>query len=62
MAAELAGWQDLHAKLAKRALKEFTREIVVREKTRLEGMRRALREVRAETKEIPRSRPEDHSV
>ena len=45
MAAELAGWQDLHARLMRRAVREFVGGMVVREKTRLEGMRRAVREV-----------------
>ena len=42
VASELAGWQDLHGKLPKSALKKLARSMVVREKDRLEGMKRAL--------------------
>ena len=45
VAAELAGWQDLHGKMAKRAVKKLARNMVVKEKDRLEAMRRALRGV-----------------
>lgn len=45
VAGELAGWQDLHAKTAKRALRRLVSGMVVREKDRLESMKRAVREV-----------------
>ena len=43
VAGELAGWQDLRAKLGKRAIKALAERMVIREKCRLEGMERALR-------------------
>lgn len=43
VAGELAGWQDLHAKLGRRAIKALAERMVIREKCRLEGMERALR-------------------
>ncbi|KAI9775849.1 MAG: hypothetical protein M1835_005673 [Candelina submexicana] len=45
VASELAGWQDLHQKIGKRAVKSFVRKMVVGEKARLECMRRAVRGV-----------------
>ncbi|PHH92187.1 hypothetical protein CDD83_8476 [Cordyceps sp. RAO-2017] len=46
VAAELAGWQDMHEKMGKRAMREFARGMVVQERVRLGGMMRALRRVR----------------
>jgi len=46
VAAELAGWQDQHVRFAKGMLRDLARGMVVKEKARLEGMRRALRELR----------------
>ncbi|PSR77876.1 hypothetical protein BD289DRAFT_486292 [Coniella lustricola] len=45
VAAELAGWQDLHEKMGRRAIRELARGMVVVEKMRLEGMQRALRKL-----------------
>ena len=45
VAGELAGWQDLHAKLGKRAIRVLAERMVVREKDRLECMKRAVRGV-----------------
>ena len=45
VASELAGWQDLHAKLCKKAIREYAERMVIREKDRLERMRRAIRGV-----------------
>ena len=45
VASELGPWQDLHAKLGKRAIRALAEKMVVREKDRLEGMKRALRGV-----------------
>lgn len=47
VAGELAGWQDLHDKMGRRAIREFAKGMVVQERTKLEGMMRALRKVRA---------------
>lgn len=43
VAGELAGWQDLHAKLGKRAIRALAERMVIKEKDRLEGMTRAMR-------------------
>ncbi|KAI9848906.1 MAG: hypothetical protein M1838_000347 [Thelocarpon superellum] len=45
VAAELAGWQDLHAKMARRALRTLAQRTVVAERARLESLRRAVRGV-----------------
>lgn len=49
VAMELAGWQDMHERMGRRAVRELARNMVVLEKMRLEGMRRALRKL----KEVP---------
>lgn len=46
VASELAGWQEEHVRVGREGLRRLVRAMVVRETTRLEGMRRALREVR----------------
>lgn len=43
VAAELAGWWELHAAMGRRAIRAYAKGMVVREKDRLQGMRRALR-------------------
>ncbi|MCJ1383108.1 hypothetical protein MMC17_006221 [Xylographa soralifera] len=43
VAGELAGWQDLHGRMAKRAIRRLASGMVVREKDRLDGMKRAVR-------------------
>ncbi|KAG9594113.1 hypothetical protein KCV01_g10404, partial [Aureobasidium melanogenum] len=45
VAAELAGWQEQHVKFGKRMLKDLAKGMVVKEKARLESMKRALREL-----------------
>jgi ankyrin repeat protein len=47
IAQELAVWQEEHAASGREVLRRLARETVVREKARLEGMRRALRVARA---------------
>lgn len=49
VAMELAGWQDMHERMGRRAIRELARGMVVVEKMRLEGMKRALRKL----KELP---------
>ncbi|OAA39126.1 VPS9 domain protein [Metarhizium rileyi] len=46
VAGELAGWQDMHDKMGRRAIQEFARAMVVHERMRLDGMVRALRKIR----------------
>ncbi|MCJ1354323.1 MAG: hypothetical protein MMC33_004311 [Icmadophila ericetorum] len=45
VAGELAGWQDLHRRMVGRAVRRFVKGMVIRERERLEGMKRALRPV-----------------
>lgn len=45
VAMELAGWQDMHERMGRRAIRELARGMVVVEKMRLEGMKRALRKL-----------------
>ena len=45
VAGELAGWQELHAKLGRRAIRALAQKMVIREKDRLESMKRAVRGV-----------------
>lgn len=45
VAGELAGWQELHAQLGRRAIRALAERMVVREKDRLESMKRAVRGV-----------------
>ncbi|KAF5018701.1 hypothetical protein F66182_9315 [Fusarium sp. NRRL 66182] len=47
VAGELAGWQDLHEKMGRQAIREFVRGMVVQEGMKLDGMMRALRKVRS---------------
>ncbi|KAF2771750.1 hypothetical protein EJ03DRAFT_357937 [Teratosphaeria nubilosa] len=46
VAGELAVWQEEHVRGGREGMRRLARESVVRERARLEGMRRALREVR----------------
>ncbi|KAF2148684.1 hypothetical protein K461DRAFT_261420 [Myriangium duriaei CBS 260.36] len=46
VAAELAGWQEAHVKEGRRMLRELARGMVVKERERLDGMKRAVRELR----------------
>ncbi len=43
VAGELAGWQEMHERIGKRAIRELARGMLVQERTRLDGIRRALR-------------------
>ncbi|ORY66125.1 VPS9 domain-containing protein [Pseudomassariella vexata] len=45
VAGELAGWQDMHERMGKQAIRDFARGMVIMERARLEGMKRALRRV-----------------
>ncbi|KAK6840606.1 hypothetical protein PG995_016360 [Apiospora arundinis] len=46
VAGELAGWQEMHEKMARRAIREYARGMVVQERCRLEGLRRAIRRLK----------------
>lgn len=45
VAAELAGWQDMHERMGRKAIKELAKGMLVMERMRLEGMKRALRKI-----------------
>ncbi|EFQ36451.1 uncharacterized protein GLRG_11596 [Colletotrichum graminicola M1.001] len=55
VAGELAGWQDLHEKMGRRAIKDFAKGMVVQERLRLDGMMRALRRLREGKAELERA-------
>lgn len=46
VAAELAGWREMHERLGRKAIRDLAKGMVVAEKMRLEGLLRALRLVR----------------
>ncbi|KAK4547450.1 hypothetical protein LTR36_001106 [Oleoguttula mirabilis] len=46
VAGELAAWQDEHVRAGRAMLRRFAKESIVKERARLEGMKRALREIR----------------
>jgi hypothetical protein len=48
VAGELAGWQEWRARVARASVRDLVRGMVVAEKARLEGMRRALRKLRVD--------------
>ncbi|KAH8910643.1 hypothetical protein BR93DRAFT_279561 [Coniochaeta sp. PMI_546] len=45
VAGELAGWRDMHERIGRKAIADLARGMLVAERTRLEGMQRALRKV-----------------
>ncbi|KAI6250450.1 hypothetical protein HI914_02032 [Erysiphe necator] len=53
VAGELAGWQDSHENMSKRAIKELVKGMVIREKSVLQGMKRALRRINLRTSNAP---------
>ncbi len=46
MAAELAGWQDLHEKMGRKAIKDLAKSMLIKERTALEGIKRAIRKLK----------------
>ncbi|KAL1306705.1 hypothetical protein AAFC00_005374 [Neodothiora populina] len=55
VAAELAGWQEEHVRHGRAMLRSLAKGMVVKEKARLEGMKRALRELRKPSPPAPTS-------
>ena len=47
VAAELAGWQDLHEKMGRKAIRDLAKGMLTQERSALEGMKRALRKLKA---------------
>ena len=58
VAAELAGWQDLHEKMGRKAIKELARGMLIKERTTLEGMKRAIRKLKMPVAAAPPSKLE----
>lgn len=56
VAGELAGWQDLHEKMGRQAIRDFVRGMVVQERMKLDGMLRALRKVRSDGQDLELTR------
>ena len=48
VASELAGWQDMHEKMGRKAIRDLARSMLIRERTTLEGMQRAMRKLKSE--------------
>ncbi|KAK4229081.1 hypothetical protein QBC38DRAFT_473676 [Podospora fimiseda] len=46
VAGELAGWREMHERLGRKAIKDLAKGVLVVERGRLEGIRRALRKVK----------------
>lgn len=46
VAGELAGWRDMHEKMGRRAIRELARGMLILERGRMEGLKRALRKVK----------------
>jgi hypothetical protein len=46
VASELAGWREMHERLGRKAIRELARGMLITERMRLDGMRRALRKIR----------------
>lgn len=46
VAAELAGWQEEHVRFGRKTLRDLAKGMVVKEKARLDAMKRALRELK----------------
>lgn len=61
MAGELAGWQELHERMGRKAIKELARGVLVIEKGKLEGMMRAMRRLKLEPAVLPAPEPETES-
>ncbi|KAI0550669.1 hypothetical protein F4679DRAFT_200662 [Xylaria curta] len=53
VASELAGWQDMHERMGRQAIKEFARSMLILERERLQGIRRALRKLQGDSPEPP---------
>jgi hypothetical protein len=46
VAAELAGWQELHENMGRKAIRELAKGMLIKERTTLEGMKRAMRKLK----------------
>jgi hypothetical protein len=62
VAAELAGWQDLHEKMGRKAIKDLAKGMLIKERTTLEGMKRAMRKLKVTPVLAPSSKIEEIEV
>ncbi|KAI1503734.1 hypothetical protein F5X99DRAFT_88715 [Biscogniauxia marginata] len=46
VASELAGWQEMHERMGRKAIKELAQGMLILERERLQGIRRALRKLK----------------
>ncbi|KAI1436128.1 hypothetical protein GGR50DRAFT_702161 [Xylaria sp. CBS 124048] len=46
VASELAGWHEVHARMGRRAIRDFAKGMLICERERLQGIKRALRKLR----------------
>jgi len=53
VASELAGWQDMHERMGRKAIKEFARSMLILERERMQGINRALRKLQDVSREPP---------
>jgi hypothetical protein len=54
VAGELAGWQDLHEKMGRKAIKDLARTMLIKERMSLEGMKRAMRKLKVQPVTTPK--------
>ncbi|KKA26308.1 hypothetical protein TD95_001768 [Thielaviopsis punctulata] len=52
VAGELAGWQELHAKMVKKAMKDYAAAMILQERERMDGLVRSLRKIRMPPREM----------
>lgn len=62
VASELAGWQDLHEKMGRKAVRDLARGMLIKEQTALEGMKRALRKLKVQPVMAPAPTPNLNDV
>ncbi|KAG9248749.1 hypothetical protein BJ878DRAFT_309911 [Calycina marina] len=48
VASELAGWQDMHEKMGRKAIRELAKGMLIRENNTLAGMQRAIRKLKVQ--------------
>jgi hypothetical protein len=53
VSAELAGWEDMHEKMGRKAIKDLARGMLIKERSALEGLRRAQRKLKLSPPMIP---------
>ncbi|KAI0002783.1 VPS9 domain-containing protein [Xylariaceae sp. FL0662B] len=62
VASDLAGWQELHERMGRQAIKEFARGMLIQERERLQGIRRAQRRLRQVIPDPPAAEVSSNNV